>query len=154
MNPLAFNAVSPVSLGAVQRVLIVSDPTTGSVVPGLAPELFQRTLQVTPVLPLIEATTGQDAFAAASSADFALQTALRFGAGVVATPTQPPGGTDLGANLVRDATAVLRLGNLQSQDRGPGPEAFAHRQGAVAQVLQTYQALPAGTGVGHLDLLA
>jgi hypothetical protein len=89
--------------------------------------------------------------------DFALEAALRFGAGVASqvAPTLQAGVP--GAGLVRDAAAVPRLGNLQSRPGGPGPEAFAQRQAAVQRVVQTYDALPASQGfgaAGQMDVLA
>lgn len=91
-----------------------------------------------------------------SSLEFALQTALRFGAGVVtqATPAFQP--ADLAAGLIPDPAAVQRLGNLQPHAGGPGPEAFAHPQAAhpVQRVLRTYEVAPAVTEPGQLDLMA
>ena len=89
--------------------------------------------------------------------DFALEAALRFGAGVAAqaAPTLQTG--VLGAGLVRDAAAVPRLGNLQSHTGGPGPEAFAQRQASVQRVARTYDAIPATQGfggAGQMDVLA
>lgn len=100
-----------------------------------------------------DATTPADAFATSSSLDFALETALRFGAGVqaLAPPTQL--NPDLSAGLVRDATSVLAQGNLQPHAGGPGPEAFTHPQAAVQRVLRTYFPVAAAQGPG-LDLLA
>jgi hypothetical protein len=91
------------------------------------------------------------------SQDFALEAALRFGAGVASqvAPTLQSGG--LGAGLVRDAAAVPRLGNLQSRTGGPGPEAFAQRQAFVQRTAQTYGAIPATQGfggAGQMDVLA
>lgn len=92
-----------------------------------------------------------------ASLDLALETALRFGAGVQAlgAPTQPVGelGAPLGQGLVRDATSVLRVGNLQPHAGGPGPEAYTRPRVAASQVIRSYQALPAATAPG-LDLLA
>jgi hypothetical protein len=100
-------------------------------------------------------TAPQDAIN--TSLDLALETALRFGAGVQAlgAPTQPVGelGAPLGQGLVRDATSVLRVGNLQPHAGGPGPEAYTRPPVAAAQVIRGYQALPAATAPG-LDLLA
>lgn len=103
--------------------------------------------------PLPEATTPADAFATSASLDFALETALRFGAGVqaLAPPTQL--NPDLNAGLVRDATSVLAQGNLQPHAGGPGPEAFTQPQAAVQRVLRTYFPAPTAGGPG-LDLLA
>ena len=99
----------------------------------------------------------QDTFATGSSLEFALQTALRFGAGVAAqaAPTAPALGP--AADLIRDATAVLRTGNLQPHAGGPGPEAFTQPQGlarnAGARALRTYQTPPLAEA-GQLDVMA
>ena len=90
-----------------------------------------------------------------ASLDFALQTALRFGAGVVAqaAPTLPF--VDLGASLVRDATAVPRINSLRPDAGRPGPEAFTGRlQPQVQRALQIYQGTPTAAAPGHLDQLA
>lgn len=101
-----------------------------------------------------ELPANQDAFAASLSTDFALGTALRFGAGVSTqiAPTLATG--NLGTGLVRDATAVLRLEGIQPHAGGPGPEAFTHPQAPVQEVLRTYEAVPATQGPGQVDLLA
>jgi hypothetical protein len=96
----------------------------------------------------------QDAFATSSSVDFALQTALRFGAGVGAPAAATPAAADLGTGLIRDAAAVQRLENLQPRAGGPGPEAFAQPQRPVARALRTYEAAPAAQGTGKVDLFA
>jgi hypothetical protein len=94
-----------------------------------------------------------DPFAAGSSLEFALQTALRFGAGVaaLATPGLAPAGQ--GTGLVRDAAAVSRIGNLQSHTGGPGPEAFAHPQAPIQRALSDYRPAPTTPGTGQVDLL-
>ena len=96
----------------------------------------------------------QDTFQTGSSVDFALQTALRFGAGVVtpAGQTSLPG--DLGTGLVRDPAAVPSLRNLQQNAGGPGPEAFAQAQAQVDRVLRTYTAPPVTEVATQLDLMA
>lgn len=219
MNPLTIHAVGPVSLNALtalRPVPTVTNPATGAGDPngtavlGLAQGLFQRALQVTPVLPLAEplATTGvtqtqeatasllaalnapqapatatpaatgattltaatspvanpaetvlgnltatQDAFAAGSSLDFALQTALRFGAGVGPLAAPATANAGQGTGLVRDATEVLRIRNLQPQTGGPGPEAFTQPQFPLHRAIQSYQPLPANQNPGQVDLL-
>lgn len=110
------------------------------------------------------ATTGQtdllatqDAVAASSTTDFALQTALRFGAGVTAQANPAPTVSNLGASLVRDAAAVQRLGNLQPGVGGPGPEAYTPPPALDARVLRSYETLSALSippATGRLDLLA
>lgn len=99
----------------------------------------------------------QDASAASLTPDFAMQTALRFGAGVVAqaAATGLPA-LDQGPSLVRDATTVLRLGNLQPRTGGPGQEAFAQPEAATQRILRTYETgstLSAPTS-SAVDLLA
>jgi hypothetical protein len=100
----------------------------------------------------------QDAFATSLNPDFAMQTALRFGAGVTiqAAATAIPG-AHLGTDLVRDATSVLRLGNLQPQAGHPGAEAFAKPQYASQRIVHTYEVAsttPTTQGTGTVDLLA
>jgi len=99
----------------------------------------------------------QDAFATSSSADFALQTALRFGAGVSGPSTPTQATSDLGAGLVRDAATVQRLGSLQPHEGGPGPEAFTRPQAANARLLRTYETPGVLTGnpdSSRVDLFA
>jgi hypothetical protein len=87
-----------------------------------------------------------------ASADFALLTALRFGAGVIPLGAPALQGADLGATLVRDAAAVPRLPNLQPQPGRPGPEDFARL--LQTQAPQAAQAVPAAATAAGLDLLA
>lgn len=90
-----------------------------------------------------------------ASLDFALQTALRFGAGVVAQAAPALQPADLGASLVRDAAAVPRINSLQPDAGRPGPEAFTGRlQPQVQRVLQIYQGTPPAAAPGHVDQLA
>ena len=100
----------------------------------------------------------QDAFETSLSPDFAMQTALRFGAGVAAEATASGiPGPDLGTGLVRDAATVLRLDNLQPRTGGPGPEAFAQAETPTQRILRTYEtglALSATQGANAVDLLA
>lgn len=97
----------------------------------------------------------QDALATSLSPEFAMQTALRFGAGVQAQAALAVPVGELGAGLVRDATQVLRTGPLQPQGGGPGPEAFTRAQATLQRVLRSYEAaaVPA-RGNAALDLLA
>jgi hypothetical protein len=111
-----------------------------------------------PVASLPDLPATQDAFGASLSPDFAMQTALRFGAGVVteAALAAVPA-TNLGTGLLRDATAVPRLGNLQPRAGGPGPEAFAQPGAATQRILRTYEAgsaLSPAQGTSTVDLLA
>jgi hypothetical protein len=110
-----------------------------------------------PAATVPEVPAAQDLNALNLTQDFALEAALRFGAGVT-SQAAPLLQTDvLGAGLVRDAAAVPRLGNLQSRMGGPGPEAYAQRQAAVQQAARTYASLPATQGfggAGQMDVLA
>jgi len=107
---------------------------------------------------LADLPAGQDAFGTSLSPDFAMETALRFGAGVVAEAATPgTSSTVQGTGLVRDATAVLRLENLQPRAGGPGPEAFTQPGPPAQRVLRTYDTgstIPATQGTGTVDLLA
>lgn len=109
----------------------------------------------TPALGDLPAT--EDALATSLNPDFAMGTALRFGAGVasdVALTAQAP---DLGAGLVRDATSVLRTGNLQPRAGGPGPEAYGQPPSAIQRILRTYEtaaAVPATQGTSAVDVFA
>jgi hypothetical protein len=110
-----------------------------------------------PTTTVPEMPAAQDLSAPNSSQDFALEAALRFGAGVASQVTPTLQADVQGAGLVRDAAAVPRLGNLQSRTGGPGPEAYAQRQTSVQRVVRTYDAIPATQGfggVGQMDVLA
>lgn len=91
----------------------------------------------------------------AASLAFALETALRFGAGVGALGAPLVQTPDLATGLVRDAAAVPRQRSLQAQAGGPGPEAFAHPRVAapVQGALQAYRAATAPEETAALDLL-
>jgi len=111
-----------------------------------------------PATDIQDVPAAQDAFDTSLNPDFAMQTALRFGAGVVAQAAASGIPTpDLGAGLVRDATTVLRLENLQPRTGGPGPEAFAPPETPTQRILRTYEtgpaALSATQGGGGVDLL-
>lgn len=102
-----------------------------------------------------EALTTTTPVETGASADFALLTALRFGAGVNPLGAPAFNAADLGATLVRDAAAVPRLPNLQPQPGRPGPEDFARLlQTQAPQVIQAYRAVPAAPTAAGMDLLA
>lgn len=131
------------------------DATTNPAAVPAAPAAAADTTATTPTATVVaDVTTPPDAFATSSSQDFALQTALRFGAGVSAQATPAPAAMDLSTGLVRDAVAVPRLENLQPHAGGPGPEAFTQPQAAPQRVLRGYQAVPAAEGSVGLDLMA
>ena len=96
----------------------------------------------------------QDPFVTGSSLAFALQTALRFGAGVAVQALATPHAPELGTGLVRDAAAVPRLGSLQPHAGGPGPGAFTRPSGAGHRNLPSYPTTPeVGVAPGRLDLV-
>ncbi|NWJ41612.1 MAG: hypothetical protein HXX12_11645 [Geothrix sp.] len=95
-----------------------------------------------PAAVLADAPVTQDAFASSSTLDFALQAALRFGAGVAGQGTPALATADLSTGLIRDAATVQRLGNLQAQAGAPGPEAFTLPQATTSRVLRSYEAAP------------
>jgi hypothetical protein len=148
LNPpqaTADTATTPTS--TTNPAMVQASSTSLTVPPSTAPA---ATLQDIPA--------NQDAFGTSLSPDFAMQTALRFGAGVVAeVAASVAPATDLGTGLVRDATAVLRLGNLQPHAGAPGPEAFSQPQVATQRILHTYEsnsALSAAQGASAVDLFA
>ena len=106
------------------------------------------------VLPDVPAT--QDAFASSSTLDFAMQAALRFGAGVSGQGMTTLPTADLSTGLIRDAAAVQRLGSLQAQAGAPGPEAFTLPQ-ATARTLRGYEVTPSPPiipGGSQVDIFA
>jgi len=120
-----------------------------------APSTAPSATPPTPLLADVPAT--QDAFASSSTLDFALQAALRFGAGVAGQGALAPPGADLSTGLIRDAAAVQRLGGLQAQAGAPGPEAYTLPQASIARILRNYEAAPnplSMTEAGVVDLLA
>jgi hypothetical protein len=109
----------------------------------------------TPPTPLPgELPATQDASLTSASAEFAMGTALRFGAGVMAQVAPNPLTATLGTGLVRDAAVVPSLGNLQGHGGGPGPEAFVHSQTQGHRNLRSYEVAPTPQGAGQIDLLA
>ncbi|GLH74307.1 hypothetical protein GETHLI_28090 [Geothrix limicola] len=124
-----------------------TNPTIGDTTTTTAPS------PTPPALTLTDLPAAQDSLGTSLSADFALQTALRFGANVLGG-TAPAQATSEGTGLVRDATTVLRTGNVQPHAGGPGPEAYQLRNpAAVQQAIRTYQAPPALEQPAGLDLL-
>ena len=145
--PQASASTTAVPTATTNPVAVPASDTSGSTAPTSAP----------PAAIIGDLPATQDAFALSSSPDFAMQTALRFGAGVAAQAMAVPPTTDLGADLVRDAASVQRLGNLQPRAGGPGPEAFASPQAALQRVLRSYESAPIMAfvqGNRTVDLLA
>jgi hypothetical protein len=143
-NPPAAPAANP---EATQAVTTPASVPAASTIPTSATQA--ATAQDLP--------TTQDAFGTSLNPDFAMQTALRFGAGVTIQAATAAATPSEGTGLVRDATAVLRMGNLQPHAGSPGPEAFAHPRTTTQQVLRTYAAVPApapALSAGSVDLIA
>ncbi|HEY3401105.1 MAG TPA: hypothetical protein VGK03_10780 [Geothrix sp.] len=141
----------PMATSAATSSNATSNAAAGTALATQAQDAVTTAAATTPAL-TAELPAVQDS----SSLEFALQTALRFGAGVVTQATPPFQPADLAAGLIPDPAAVQRLGNLQPHAGGPGPEAFAHPQAAhpVQRVLRTYELAPTVTEPGQLDLMA
>jgi hypothetical protein len=86
---------------------------------------------------------------------FALQTALRFGAGV-GTPgaPPPPPAPALAPGLIRDAMAVFRSPGLQAHTGNPTPESPDQARVHPLRAQRAYQPPPLPEGPRRLDLLA
>lgn len=138
------------ALSAPQAPATVTPTPDATIAPATLPAPDTASAPIAAVPGDLPAT--QDTLAASSSLEFALQTALRFGAGVVAQALPAPVAADLGTGLVRDAMAVPRIRNLQPHAGGPGPEAFA-RPEATQRALRSYQVAPATEGLAGLDLM-
>jgi hypothetical protein len=112
-------------------------------------------LPATAALAVPELTTATQAVLPdSSSVDFALQTALRFGAGVApgaAPALQLPGA---GAGPIRDATAVARQEHLLLQTGRSGAEILAQPQTALPQAVNAYRTAAVAEPPAGLDLLA
>ena len=109
----------------------------------------------TPVIAAAEAAaTPQVALPDSSSLAFALETALRFGAGVApgAAPIfQLP---DAGAGLMRDAAAVPRQPHLLLNTGRSGAEVLAQPQTAAPQAVNAYRTAAVAEPPAGLDLMA
>lgn len=103
-----------------------------------------------------DAIPGQDAFAASSSLDFAMEAALRFGSGVAGSSAPAPVTPSRDAELVRDAASVISTGSVQPHAGGPGSEAFLRAQANLTRILRDYQAAstPTQLQATGVDLLA
>ncbi len=84
--------------------------------------------------------------------DFALENALRFGAGVTVQAPQGAQPTEAGLELIRDATAVLRIRSLPAQ--GGESNTFLPSQPPFQGIPSAYAAPPAAAPSPQLDLLA
>jgi hypothetical protein len=122
-----------------------TDSTSPTVTPAVTP-------LTTPDLPVV-----QDAAALSATPDFALGTALRFGAGVAALAGPAVTAADFGSGLLRDATGVLRTDPLEPRAGSPGQEAFTASRTGFQRLLRSYEVLSSPTttlGNNSLDLLA
>lgn len=143
---LASMTTTPATSATTNPAAVQATDTTTSTAPSPTP----------PSTALGDLPATQDSFATSSSTDFALQTALRFGAGVSALATPALADAGQGAGLVRDAASVQRLGSLQPRAGSPGPEAFAQPQTTTQRILRSYElaaAIPSIQGTSALDLL-
>lgn len=155
--------VAPTATGTASLVqeatasLLASLSTQGGLAPtqGAVATPSTATPSAPPAPTVQELQAPLDALATSLSPEFAMQTALRFGAGVQAQAALALPVGELGAGLVRDAAQVLRTGPLQPQGGGPGPEAFARAQATLQRVLRTYESAPApARETSAVDLLA
>lgn len=156
LNPPQAAATTPTVADATTNPEAVPAVDTATATPSATSTPSTAPTAAPPSALPVDLPATQDALAASSGLDFALSTALRFGAGVAALAGPAQATSPEGTGLVRDAGAVPRLGNLQPHAGGPGPEAFA-RPSFVSRVLRTYELGPVAPGVGgpgQLDLLA
>jgi len=131
-----------------------ADATTNAINPAASSSAPSPT---PPAAVIADVPTAQDAYATSSTLDFALQAALRFGAGVAGLGTPALPSAELSPGLIRDAAAVQRLGSLQAQAGAPGSEAFTLPQATNTRLLRTYEVnspLAIGSGSSRVDLFA
>jgi hypothetical protein len=147
------------ALTAPQAAADTTPTATTTVNPAAVPVADTTSTAPSPTPPtpaLVEVGAAQGA-ADGSGTDFALATALRFGAGVAGEATPAAAPAELGTGLVRDASTVARQEGLQAHTGSPGPEAFTRPQALLERILRTYEAAstptPQPQPVG-LDLLA
>lgn len=155
--PVAPAAAAPTQAAALFSRAIEATAATGAV-PLLPPAVTIQGLgapqAAAPAVALQAAAQTSRLDATGASVEFALQTALRFGAGVPSPGAPPIPAPALTAGPIRDAVAVLRAEALHTQTGGAGPEAFA-RSPFARESARTYRALAApSTSGGTLDLLA
>lgn len=130
-------------------------PAAAAVPPAPPAITLAGALPATPVIPASEAVAlPRVTLPDSSTAAFALETALRFGAGVAPGPGPVEFRPDLTAAPIRDAAAVPRLPALQPQTGGPGPEAYAQPQVATPQAVNAYRTAAVAEPPAGLDLLA
>jgi hypothetical protein len=136
------------------QAAVSSTPTLDATTQPTSPQAPSTAPTAAPPLTASEAVPTQDPTAESASLDFALQAALRFGAGVLGSAPPAPASVGSGPGLVRDASSVVRTGSLQAHTGSPGPEAFLHPKDTLDRLHKPYQAdSTTPTKVG-LDLLA
>ena len=152
----SFDSTATASLLAALTTPQATADTTSATTPLAATQATDSTQSTTTASQTLpqDLNALQDTFQTGTSVDFALQTALRFGAGVVTPAGQTSLTGELSAGLVRDAAAVPRLRSLQPNAGGPGPEAFAQTQAQLDRVLRTYSPPPVVEVATQLDILA
>lgn len=123
-----------------------TQPTTALQAPSTTPAPVADTNSPAPAT--------EDPLATSTSLDFALQAALRFGAGVVGSAPPSPATAGAGPVLVRDASSVMRNGGLQDHTGAPGPEAFLLPKDTLDRAHKSYQVNTTPPNAGVLDLLA
>ena len=145
MDALRIDALSPATRPAVDRVAPLPPVPAAAADPGAVSPLAQAPAGAT-FLQALQAAVQPDTL------DFALENALRFGAGVgsqAALGSQPAGA---GQELIRDATAVLRVRGLPPQ--GGESNAFLPNQPPFRGLPSPYSAPPVAAASSQLDLLA
>lgn len=100
-----------------------------------------------------ETLTTPDVSGTDTAIDLGLQTAMRFGAGVLGQGATDQTTISAAAELVRDATAVVRTGALRDQTTSPGPEAFPRPGEATNRLPKPYQVIPEAPVSTGLNLL-
>lgn len=131
-------------------------PPAAAAVPPAPPVVtLAGALPATPVIAAAEAAAlPQVTLPDSSTTAFALETALRFGAGVAPGAGPVEFRPDLTADPIRDAAAVPRQPALQPQAGGPGPEAYAQPRAAAPQAVNAYRTAAVAEPPAGLDLLA
>jgi len=148
LDPFGLDRVATASLLASLRApqaATTANPAPETATPPAAPLPVDSTPSTAPAAtpalpPLDQSPVSQDAFATSSSPDFASLAALRFGSGVAGTSALAAPLASANQALVRDAGSVVRVGGLQSQAGGPGPEAFLRSPPQMARAMHDYQA--------------
>ena len=153
LSALASPALTGTATQTATPATAPAGAATGTGTSGLLATPPASALPATPALPT-ETATLQAAPTDSTGVDFALQTALRFGAGVGTQADLAPQIPNLATGLVRDAAAVPPQGNLQLHTGGSGLEAFAQPRAALPQAQHPYRAPAVAEASLGVDLLA